>query len=380
MRIQQKIKGILRNYLLHRYYVGNRKMFAGYFSKIKQLNPDIKMPPDTARQKEWLKKWGVFGERPNLLGYQVFSHFMGENANFVPNEIARTFMESVLTPNEFQPFYNDKNSFNLFLDEQDLPKTYCRSMNGRLYDGKYNSVSREDFLKFPGIDKIVVKPSRDMGGKGVALFHRDKEHFVDEEGHVLSLEYLENAYRANYLIQECLKQSPFMAQFNPTSINTLRIATYRDVESGNIVVLGAVLRMGGKGAFVDNACSGGSFVFVDEHGKLGKKVCDEYGRMSSIHNDINFSDNDFIVPNYDKVKSFVIHVAQRMPHMSLFANDVILDEENNPKLIEVNTTQFSYWFYQFNAKPVFGEYTDDLIAYCKKEKGKVRLGMMLKYN
>ena len=170
MDIRQKIRRVIGNYLLHRYYLGNKRMFAGYFSKIKRLNSDIKIPSNTARQKAWLKKWEVFGEKPNLLGYQVFSHFMGENVNFVPNEIARTFIEPVLTPNEFQPFYNDKNSFNLFLDEQWLPKTYYRSMNGRLYNGEYKSVARGDFLCFKNVEKVVVKPSRDMGGKGVTLF------------------------------------------------------------------------------------------------------------------------------------------------------------------------------------------------------------------
>ena len=41
------------------------------------------------------------------------------------------------------------------------------------------------------------------------------------------------------------------------------------------------------------------------------------------------------------------------------------DENGNPKLIEVNTTDFSYWLYQFNGKAAFGEYTDDLLKFCK---------------
>ena len=380
MSIQQKIKETLKSYLLHRYYVGNRKMFAGYFSKIKQLNPDIKMPSDAARQKEWLKKWGVFGEKPNLLGYQVFSHFMGENVNFAPNEVARNYIEPILIPYEFQPFYNDKNSFDLLLDKQDLPKTYYRSIDGKLYDGAYNFVSKEDFLKFPNIDKVIVKPSRNMGGIGVTLFHRDGEKFIDEKEHVLAWEYLEKAYCKNYLIQECLKQNPFMAQFNPTSINTLRIATYRDVKTGNIIILGALLRMGKRGAFVDNVTSGGAFVSVDENGKLGKEVlCDVYGHTTSVYNDIDFSNREFVIPNYDKVKSFVLRIAKRMPHMSLFANDVFIDESGNPKLMEVNTTHISCRLFQF-FQPMFGVYTDDLIAYCKKEMSNVRMGTVLKYN
>ena len=171
-----------------------------------------------------------------------------------------------------------------------------------------------------------------------------------------------------------------MAQFNPTSVNTLRIATYRNVTNGNIEVLGAVLRVGSKGAFVDNACSGGSFISVNLDGKLGKYACNEYGLKQKIFNGIDFESEEFVISNFDSIKEFVINVSQKLPHMSLFAHDVAIDENGNLKLIEVNTTQFSYWFYQYNNKPVFGEYTDDLIAYCLKEKENITAEVTVLYN
>ena len=69
-----------------------------------------------------------------------------------------------------------------------------------------------------------------------------------------------------------------------------------------------------------------------------------------------------------------------MPHMSLFANDVAIDHTGTPRLIEVNTIQFSYWLYQFNGKPVFGPYTDELIEYCLKENKNIRPSFFLKYD
>ena len=171
-----------------------------------------------------------------------------------------------------------------------------------------------------------------------------------------------------------------MSQFNPSSVNTLRIATYRDVNTGRIDVIGAVLRIGGKGSFVDNVCSGGGFIHVDENGKLGKFACNEYGVRQSFYNDIDFENNEFIIPDYDRVKKFVCDVAKRMPHMSLFANDIAIDDKGNPRLIEVNTIQFSYWLYQFNGKSIFGEGTDDLLSYCLAENRKIRPDMYLKYN
>jgi hypothetical protein len=171
-----------------------------------------------------------------------------------------------------------------------------------------------------------------------------------------------------------------MAQFNPTSVNTLRIAVYRDVKTGALEVIGAVIRIGGKGSFVDNICSGGSFIYVDNNGKLSNFACNEHGNTYKIHNGIDFEKNEFVIPDFEKIKQFVFEVAKRMPHMNLFANDVAIDENGSPKLIEVNTIMFSYWLYQFFGKPVFGEHTDEIIEYCLKENEKIAPKVVLKYD
>ena len=355
-------------------------MFERYFSKIIKYN-NIPQPSKGKQFNQWLQKWSVFGYKPTYLGWHTFSSYMNENVNFVPNDVARNYIEPILTPEAYQPFYNDKNSFGLFLNKEWMPKTFFRSMNGILYDENYVAVSPDNFFElFTGVDKLVVKPAKDMGGRGVTLFKRIGDRFVDDAANVLELEYLKKTYKSDFLIQECLKQSDYMSQFNPTSINTLRIATYRDVTTGKIDVIGAVLRIGGKGSFVDNACSGGSFVYVDRDGKLGKFACDEYGRTYTIYNDIDFENCEYIIPDFEQIKQFVYKVAQRMPHMSLFANDVAIDDTGTPRLIEVNTVQFSYWLYQFNGKPVFDQYTDDLIKYCLEKNKEIKPSMFLKYN
>lgn len=380
----------LRNYLsvlrkdifLKRRYKANQLMFENYFKRIIKNNPNIDIPCNNEKLSEWFNKWNVFGYAPTEYCWRAFHTYVKENINLVPNDIGRNFIEPILTPEEFQPFYNDKNSFGLFLDKEWLPKTYFRSMKGMLYNGEYEAVQREDFMSlFNGLDKLVVKPAKDMGGKGITLFVRNENGiFVDDKNNELTLSYLERTYKTEYLIQECMKQNEYMSQFNSSSVNTLRVAVYRDVKTGKIDVIGALIRIGGKGSFVDNICSGGSFVYIDENGKLGNFACNEIGNTYKIHNDIDFSKNEFIIPDFDKVKRFVCNVAKRMPHMNLFANDVAIDENGCLKLIEVNTIQFSYWLYQFNGKPVFGKYTDDIIEYCLKENEKIHPQIILKYN
>lgn len=343
-----------------------KKMFKNYFIKINRLNNFQNIDDDNL--KRWRTKWGIFKQTPLKEEYIAYRNYAGDNVDIVPNEIARCYIEPILTPKEFQPFYNDKNSFGLILPEEIMPKTYLRSINGILYDGEYNPVNLSLFNDlFESSERLIVKPSRDMGGHGVSLFYKKADGYYDNKGNKLSIEFLLSSFKSNFLIQECLKQSPYMSQFNPTSVNTIRMATYRDVKTGEIHVLGAVLRIGGKGAFVDNACSGGSFVGINTNGTLGKYACNQYGQTSYVYNDIDFSTTSFTIPNYDDIKAFAKSVAKRLPHMSLLANDIAIDENGEPKLIEVNTTDFSYWLYQFNGVAALGTYTDDIISYCKKE-------------
>lgn len=379
--MKKMISNFLKNYLLQNHYKRNKRMFENYFKKIMNYNPNEIKNYDTSKFNQWFKKWNVFGMPPSKEGYKLYSSYVEDDINIVSNETARNFIEPILTPEEYQPFYNDKNSFGVFLDRKWMPKTYFRSINGLLYDGEYNSVKNSDLNEIlADLNEIVVKPSKEMGGKGITLFRRIGETFVDDENNILTLSLLDKIYKKNYLIQECFKQSDFMSQFNPTSVNTIRVATYRDVKTGEIIILGCFLRIGGKGAFVDNISSGGSSVPVDINGKLGNYTYDKNRRKHKIYNGIDFGKNEFIIPDFNKVKEFVTEIAKRMPHMSLFANDIALDKCGNPKLIEVNTIQFSYTFYQISGKSVFGQYTDDLIEYCVNENKKIRPSIYLKYN
>lgn len=115
---------------------------------------------------------------------------------------------------------------------------------------------------------------------------------------------------------------------------------------------------------------------IHKWGVLSKKISRIAYRIYSPfigENDIDFKKIKFRIPNYEEVKQFAINVSLRIPHMSLFAHDIVLDKDNKPKLIEVNTQSFSYYFLQLTSGPIFGEYTDDIIQYCIDNKDKIRV-------
>lgn len=324
----------------------------------------------------FLEQWKQLDKSVSPMAYRFYSNFIGNNINIVPADTARQFIEPVLNYGDCEKFYSDKNSFCLFINPDDMPKTLFRSMGYKYYDGEYNAVLTNRFHQcFDGYDKVIVKPAKDLGGHGITFFERKHGELVNSEDIPLSLEFLDTTYKTDYLIQECFEQSDYISQFNPTSVNTIRANTYRDVNTGEIHILGTALRIGAKGSKVDNATSGGVIIGIDDNGKLGTCAYDKYGREYTMYNDIDFGKETFTIPNFESIKLFAKKITTRLPHMRLLALDIVLDSSNTPKLIEVNCNNFSVKFLQLTKQPVFGEYTEDIIEYCKQNKQYLSIGI-----
>lgn len=105
-----------------------KRSFVRYFSRIIDLN---NLHDNINRQSfiQWTKQWGVFGSNPIPHSFQAYYKYINGNVNTVPNDIARNYIEPILTPEEYQPFYNDKNSFRLIIPQELMPRTLFRSIN-----------------------------------------------------------------------------------------------------------------------------------------------------------------------------------------------------------------------------------------------------------
>ena len=61
-----------------------------------------------------------------------------------------------------------------------------------------------------------------------------------------------------------------MSRLYPNAINTVRITTVRDLNTGNIELMGCMLLMGARGAVVSNWHYGGVIINIEENGYLNK--------------------------------------------------------------------------------------------------------------
>lgn len=323
-------------------------------------------------EKEYNEYWKGIVTYPMPSVYRLYSRFCGHDRRIV-SETAAVIINSVLNPARFEHYATDKNTFSLLLPGVSMPRTIFRRMDGLVYDESYNLISNLDEAtltsNLSNINSCVLKPTVESNsGNGVQVFHRNHNDIVAYDGTILTSAYLLN-YGKNWILQESVKQSEYMAQFNPSSVNTLRISTYKSVRDDKIHILSGVIRMGSKGAEVDNSHAGGRMVRFDKTGVLANYCVDQYAQRYPKHNDIDFSDGTVRqIPEYEKIVRFAKDVADRLKLFRLLQLDIAIDENNNPLLIEFNCSGYSERIAQRTGTPAFGKWTDEIVEYVKTNR------------
>jgi hypothetical protein len=205
------------------------------------------------------------------------------------------------------------------------------------------------------------------------MFVKNSEGFFCniKSGAQLSYEWLENNAGADFIMQEAVEQSDFMARFCATSANTFRIAVYRSVKDEQCYVVGTVMKIGTDGSCVDNAHAGGRYVGISRDGELSHYTMDQYGVKQVIFNGIDFSKETFIIPHFDWIKAFSIKVAECIPHHRLIALDVAIRKDGTPVLIEYNIGGYSMWYFQYMGVSALGDYVAEIRDYALKHRKEI---------
>lgn len=331
------------------------------------------------RENEWVNKWSALG-KANPIYYRLFSHYIGNDINIIPEDICHNIVEPILDPLRYVSYYSDKNMFDKMFKPGTLPKTIFRKIRGFYYDEEYNNINLSenrdlyDILQLSGCKAIIIKPSVDScSGNGIKLFKKNDNDWIEiGSDNKLTIEYLNANYNGDIIVQECVEQADFMSYFNPTSVNTLRLTLYRSIKTNECYIPSAIIRIGANGSLVDNAHAGGGYVGIKvEDGSLCNKVLNQYGESNTSFNGIDFT-QEHKIPNWDRVIEFARYIGKNVPHHRLLALDIMVDKYDNPRLIEFNCEGYGMWVFQFTTGSAFGEYTDEIIEYCKNNIDKAQ--------
>lgn len=106
-------------------------------------------------------------------------------------------------------------------------------------------------------------------------------------------------------------------------------------------------------------------------------MVDQDAKYFTEHNGIDFAKEKFVIPNWERIKEFAKRIGELNVYHRCLNLDIMIDENNNPRFIEYNLTQMGIWAYEFNTGPCYGEFTDEVIEYCRQHKHEVKSEYLL---
>lgn len=153
----------------------------------------------------------------------------------------------------------------------------------------------------------IAKPSRGGCGSGITIIDL---HFFNNDVDK-AFDYL-LSFKTPFILEEIVEQDDRIAQWNASSLNTLRIPSFMTAQGNRIIY--PSIRIGRAGSIVDNAGSGGTFAAIDpQTGKIISKGFDKRGNCYDKHPDSNKSYLGAQIPMWNELLEFVEKLHKSMP-------------------------------------------------------------------
>ena len=272
------------------------------------------------------------GMKISTLDHEYFYSRTGiYTKDYIPMAFFQAELIGRLNRMDLYEAYSDKNLDDVLLPSVKHPHYYLKNINGYYYyEGR--AVSKDEAITLcKNLGEVIIKPSLSFKGTGVRKLHIE-DGATEWEGK--SLGEVFDEYKKDFLIQEAVRQHEKMNSLNPTSVNTLRMATYR---SGmEVLLVYAVVRIGRKGQVIDNQSAGGISVVIRPDGTLGKYAFGTAGDDMIEKTDTGIVLEGYEIPSYEKAVETVKRLHFSLPLFDLVGWDVTIDKDGEPVLIEWN--------------------------------------------
>lgn len=362
MRISGKVNiavhGVMRRYVAWRY---TKKL-----RQISTIVPNVFENRDIAFEKEYERYWRRLLPYVNPKWGSFYAGVSGiKDVRFVPEDVFYCVMERCLNNCSGAGGYiEDKCDVNFYIPAPFRPLTILAYDRGTFFDGDFNPVSsfsaQEILDDYSG--DVIGKPSvGTSGGHGVACFRQNRGKRKINGDIELTVNYIMGNFEG-FIVQERIQQNTIISRYNPESLNTCRLVTFRRPWSGKVNVIAGMLRIGGSNSPVDNVTSGGVCIDIDSKGRLAEKCYDYRFRSHDRHprSGIKFAGEE--IPNFRQMSNAVCSVAQKIPGFNILGFDVVSDVNNCIKIIEINATSISMKVQ--TRQPLFGDETEQVVEWC----------------
>lgn len=222
---------------------------------------------------------------------------------------------------------NDKNDRKIFDQKPVFNKLFNDYLGREWLD--ITTSSFDDFYKFTNkFNKFLVKPVSGSHGIGIRILEADKTN---------NLESLFKTLRAEQaLAEELIIQNDQMAEFNPSSVNTVRVVTVID-NNLKTNIMTANLRMGCGDNYADNFHHDGIAALLDVNtGRVITHGIDKKLQSYIYHPTSGKKITGFQVPFWPSIIDTVKQASQVVPTVRYVGWDIIIGKRNNIMLVEGN--------------------------------------------
>lgn len=351
------IKNIVETFLyclkrLHNYF-SNRKYVKELLS---ECNHVAKLSKEQKAQVQRYYK-RVYGKKlPDFLWHEYYYSVTGVfSEKYIPNYIIEE-LQSWMYNYYLTQAYDDKNLYYVLFPETCQPKAFLQRINGFYYLEGKNVIESEALTAVCELGEAIIKPTFcSNSGRGVKKINL---HGGIEQRLHISVKELVDSYKGDFVIQECIKQHPKLSDLCSTSVNSIRVLSWRkDTEP---IIVYALMRMGKQGSEIDNTTAGGLVCRIRDNGFLDKYAYSSHPTQRVEDNGSGLVFENYQVPCFDKIirKAKELHLL--MPHFEMIGWDFTVNENSDVVFIEMNAP-FGYVLHQIAAGPGFGNLTDEII-------------------
>ena len=234
-----------------------------------------------------------------------------ERRMFVPEYDKNVFCDKV---NDFKDAQIFDSKWETYRHFSDFFKRDCVLVPATL-DGSRDS----EFTSFLAKHRsFILKPDSAASGRGIAIIHSDG----NEDAVRQIANHIKNK-NERYILEELISQNIGMSKFHPSSVNSLRIRTFRFDD--RVEILPSNMRIGCGDSVVDNTGKGGISVALDSEGKA-ISACNEAGVYYETHPDTGEQIIGEKVPGWEDALELARQLALVVPSVRYVGWDLALTD------------------------------------------------------
>ena len=234
-------------------------------------------------------------------------------------------LNTVLTDHDYTCILRDKELFATLLTEWSFETPHTVACVRTPEEAKAVTV-----MLFERGGIFFCKPLDGQCGGGVFRLDTTVENDRDSVRDRLS--------QGVYLVQTCVVQHPVMDRIYDKSVNTLRILTILDKETGKAVSVAGEVRFGAHGSVVDNLAAGGVAVGIDlKTGQLSEfGICKKGGaKRTPCHPDSQVRFADVRIPFVQEAVNQAEKLHEKLSSIRVIGWDIAITTDG-PVFIEGN--------------------------------------------